>query len=144
MFFLEIRNAAANFLHDNRTFDYEECLEWFRKKSSVFWIVMNHEREIIGYFRFRADEEIPNRGWIFLDLKVEFQGRGYAKSIYRNFAREILIPSNFQLLALRVLKSNVRAINLYKGLNFRVLATTEIDYVMEVEVNDLFREPQQI
>jgi ribosomal protein S18 acetylase RimI-like enzyme len=71
------------------------------------------------------------------DLHLDFQGKGFAKSMYQEFAHAILMPQGFTICTLRVLKSNERARRLYLKLGFIQTSETSEELSMEMKVEDL-------
>jgi RimJ/RimL family protein N-acetyltransferase len=134
-FFNSVRNTAAPFLHDQRLFSLEETAQWFRNgPPSDYWIV-EHEKNDIGYFRCLALD--AQTAMIGADIHPDFQGKGLAKSMYREFARSVLIPNQYTRCTLRVLKSNKRAQSLYLNLGFIKTSETLTDVSMLANVGAL-------
>lgn len=137
-FFSEVRNSSAAFLHDPRTFSLEETVAWFEGVAAGSYWITTLEDEKIGYFRARI---ISTQVWeIGADLHEEFRGRGLAKEMYREFARQVLEPGGVVDCSLRVLRSNPRAISLYTKLGFKVTLESETDISMSIRVSELASE----
>jgi RimJ/RimL family protein N-acetyltransferase len=136
-FFNSVRNAASPFLHDKRVFSLDETIQWFKNgPPSKYWIA-ELKGVRIGYFRLIAlDSETAMIG---ADLHVDFQGKGLGKSMYREFARGVLIPNGFHSCTLRVLRSNVRAYQLYLRLGFVQTSESVDDISMKMSVGHLAR-----
>lgn len=134
-FFNSVRNSAAPYLHDSRLFSISETKTWFdKKKKGEYWIIFLDESKI-GYFRSRLiDSETIEIG---ADLHPEYQGKGLARPAYREFATQKLAPRGFNKCTLRVLKSNLRAIELYKSLGFLVSEETGTDFQMMLATSHL-------
>jgi len=134
-FFNLVRNAAAPFLHDKRLFSLDETIQWYKNgPPSKYWIV-EFKGARIGYFRLVAvDSETAMIG---ADIHVDFRGKGLAKSMYREFARAVLIPNGFESCTLRVLRSNERAYSLYLSLGFVQTSESVDDISMKVSVVQL-------
>lgn len=132
-----VRNDASPFLHDKRLFSLHETIQWFKDGlPGEYWIVELKETRI-GYFRLIVvDSETAMIG---ADLHTDFQGKGFAKSMYREFARAVLIPSGFSRCTLRVLRSNYRAYRLYVRLGFVQTSESDDDISMKVSVRHLAR-----
>ncbi len=136
-FFNEVRNSSAAFLHDPRTFTLEETLAWFEGRTAGSYWITTLKGQKIGYFRSRV---ISSQVWeIGADLHEEFRGRGLAKEMYREFARQVLNPRGVVGCSLRVLRSNPRAISLYTKLGFKVTLESETDVSMSIRVSELIR-----
>ena len=137
-FFGEVRNSSAAFLHDPRTFTLEETLAWFEGGTAGSYWITTFKGQKIGYFRSRV---ISPQVWeIGADLHEEFRGRGLAKEMYREFARQVLNPGRVVGCSLKVLRSNPRAISLYTKLGFKVTLESETDLSMSIRVSDLIRD----
>ena len=134
-FFNFVRNSAAPFLHDQRHFSLDETIQWFEKgPPSSYWIVEMKEIPI-GYFRCLALDS--RTVMIGADLHLDFQGKGFAKSMYQEFAQSILMPQGFTTCTLRVLRSNERALRLYLKLGFIQTSETVEELSMKMKVEDL-------
>ena len=72
-----------------------------------------------------------------MDLDPEYQGRKWAKGIYSQFINEVLKSKGIQEIELRVLKTNVRAKNLYTDLGFKVCNETDIDFSMKAGIDEI-------
>lgn len=131
----EVRNHAAQFLHDNRTFQEAETLAWFLSGPDVCYWIINFRDDRIGYFR--ATPQMPSVIQIGADLHPHWQGRGLAKAAYSRFAAEVLLPLGFEKATLRVLKSNARALSLYRALGFEEVSETKTDLEMENDIQCL-------
>lgn len=137
--FLEIRNAVSEMLHDHRTFTLEECESWFITTSPTYYLVEASDLGVIGYFRWSLPEKQTKKVEIGLDLGLEYQGKKWAKAIYAKFIKEVLKSEGIQEIELRVLKTNVRALNLYTDMGFEVCNETEIDFSMKVDVDEILK-----
>lgn len=143
-FLNEVRNSASQYLHDQRKFSMDETRQWFEQRQQTgFWLI-RLDKQPVGYFRTKL---IGPQAWeIGADLHESFRGQGFAKVMYRSFAQNILAPHGVSTCSLRVLKSNPRAIHVYKSLGFAVTVETETDLGMEITVENLSsgRSPQNI
>lgn len=126
-FFLEVRNASREFLHDNREFTLEQCQKWFAElPAERRYLIIVHEGERIGYFRLW---EMPSFG---LDLNVEigadlaevYRGKGLAREAYKTLLSQW---PGLVFVRLEVLATNVRAYNLYRKLGFKNGLVTEVE-----------------
>ena len=136
-FFSEVRNSAVEFLHDPREFTLAETEEWFEKSTNAKYYIVWLSEQRVGYFRTRVTGE---SSWeVGADLHLSFRGFGLAKSMYREFATEILASNHVHVCTLRVLRSNSRAISLYKDLGFRTTEETSMDLAMSVDVSFLIQ-----
>ena len=136
-FFNHTRNQVSKFLHDPRIFTLEETESWFRKSPGGYWLLL-HGTDSCGYFRSRVVAE--NHWEIGLDLHPEFQNQGIGYESYLYFAQMILLPNKVSKVSLRVLRTNSRAIALYKKLNFQAVGETEFDIEMEIETFQLLNQ----
>jgi ribosomal protein S18 acetylase RimI-like enzyme len=134
--FLDIRNSIRQSLHDSREFNLTECEIWFKNKPQDYWVAIS-EHKIIGYFRFEMDTDSPNTGIVGMDLDPLVHGRGFAKSLYRQFCEEIIPKYGATQLRLRVLKSNDRAFALYTSMGMAISEETQVDYEMKTSVKQL-------
>lgn len=135
--FLKIRNAVADMLHNNSRYSLNECREWFVTTSIEYFVVETDALGLLGYFRVNSQESHDKRIEIGLDLNPKYQGRKWSKSIYKCFVEEVLAPNEIEYVTLRVLKKNLKAINLYLSVGFRVTNETELDWGMEISLKDL-------
>jgi len=115
--FVEVRNSASQYLHDERQFNVEEASEWFKSTSSIYKVVhMGNER--IGYFRLTPDLYENGVLWIGADLAIGSRGQGLGSQIYHQFLPVFRDEFDVAEFRLRVLPFNVRAISLYRRLGF--------------------------
>lgn len=124
-FFNRVRNSAAEFLHDSRTFTLEETKNWFMGCTSGnhYYLIKRFDDFVdyaIGYFRLSWYKPEEKSIYIGMDLDEKYRGQGLATEIYQDFMKEINREIGIELFKLEVLKTNVRAINLYKKLGFVV------------------------
>ena len=135
--FLQIRNSVSEMLHDHRTFTLEECESWFVTTNPTYYLVESSDLGVIGYFRWSLPDKQTKKIEIGLDLDPEYQGRKWAKGIYSQFINEVLKSKGIQEIELRVLKTNVRAKNLYTDLGFKVCNETDIDFSMKAGIDEI-------
>ena len=133
--FTIVRNSSRKFLHDQREFSYDEVCNWFTDSKNNIWVISNLKMRL-GYFRFHVDQGTSN-AWIGLDLSEECRGIGLAKLLYHQFVNDIAVNSGADNLLLKVLKSNVRAYNLYVKLGFKEISHTDFDLTMQTSCDDL-------
>lgn len=132
-FFVETRNNSLEFLHNSQAFKFSETKEFLRLNSQHYRIV-EFQGQQIGYFRYRIDGRACQIG---ADLHPDFRGRGLARGMYFAFIQQHLSGTVVEVINLRVLKSNRRAINLYNSMGFSKIAESEIDFEMECDLRDL-------
>lgn len=120
VFLNDVRNeAASEYLHDSRTFTLEETTNWFKSTKPKFWIIWYNGNRI-GYFRTSNYSEINRNIYIGADLHKDFRGKGLAYESYCKFMPILFKELNLHKISLEVLETNIRAINLYKKLGFKV------------------------
>lgn len=127
IFLNTVRNScAAEYLHDPRTFDMEETIEWFKNlppEHKYYLISIKDETGYfdnipIGYFRCKYYGVPAVRCMeIGADLYEGARGKGYAYQAYTQFIRQ-LKEDGIEFLSLEVLADNRRAMMLYIKLGF--------------------------
>jgi RimJ/RimL family protein N-acetyltransferase len=132
-FFWETRQASSPFLHDKSSFSLGETTD-FLKKNSQNYILASIDDTLVGYFRCVIVGDLCKIG---ADLSEKFRGKGYARPLYSAFVREFLVPRGVENLELRVLRSNIRAKNLYDSMGFKVTEATSTDFEMGCKLQDL-------
>jgi len=137
--FLEIRNSVSEMLHNHNKFTLEECESWFIRTTPTYYLVESPDLGVIGYFRWSLPEKQTKKVEIGLDLGLEYQGRKWAKSIYAKFVKEVLKSKGIQEIELKVLKTNVRAQNLYTDMGFEVCSETDIDFSMKADIDEILK-----
>ena len=125
--FLGIRNQVSQMLHNPKQFTLNECIDWFKKVKSIYWVIERRDVRI-GYFRTEKISDV--KIMIGADIDPNFQGNGYGYLAYIDFFEQILKPNGVKELELRVLKTIVIALHLYLKLGFCVVEETSIDFVM--------------
>lgn len=133
-FLNKTRNQVSMYLHDPRMFTLDETKSWFKVSPGSYWLLLLGTTSC-GYFRSR---EVSGNHWeIGLDLHPDFQNRGIGYESYLLFAKSVLLPNGVSKVSLRVLRTNYRAIALYKKLNFQTVGENELDIEMETETLQL-------
>lgn len=133
---LEIRNdpETYNFLHTPKVFSLEECQKWFSETNPI-WYVIEEDNVIIGYIRTSDWDYVNKSIMIGCDIHKDYRRKGYAFKAYTTFI-ERLKNAGWNVVKLSVLKTNERAIKLYKKLNFKTVIESEDSYYMELNIND--------
>lgn len=126
--FNECRNLVRNYLHNNTYFSLDQTSSYLSNNLDNYWIVsLGHIR--IGYFRTAINlksQEIM----IGLDIHPDYQGKKYAKQLYKKFIEMMFLKYQIRYFFLRVIKTNTRAMNLYLTYGFKVVEETDIDFKM--------------
>ncbi len=130
-FFVETRNSVRNMLHDSRSFSLPEAIDWFKATKVSYWIIFFNDSPV-GYFRFSKLEK--NIYQIGADINPDFQRKRIASTAYPLFIDLIAKPLNCKSLKLRVLKSNLVAVNFYLKMEFYVIGETQLDYEMQKKI----------
>lgn len=135
--FLRIRNSVSKFLHDGRNFDLQECQTWFLTNTNTYYLVDSINGDTLGYFRTARNSKASSSIEIGLDLDPKYHGRKWAKHIYRHFIMDVLQDLDVDTITLRVLKDNVRAINLYHSMGLSKISETSLDFELRITMADL-------
>jgi RimJ/RimL family protein N-acetyltransferase len=120
-------------LHDPASFSVVQTRQ-FLKENSPNYRIAEINGEPVGYFRLKL---LGTRVQIGADLAPEHRGLGLARPLYLAFSKSVLAPLNVITVTLRVLKSNVRAQNLYNSMGFRLAGETNVDFEMERDLTGL-------
>lgn len=120
--FLDIRNEAKDFLHNDSIFDLEQAKDWFIKNQPKFYIIELGEN-VIGYFRTSNWEN--GSMYIGCDIHQDFRGFGLGYISYLKFINKIFTEFDIHTIKLEVLSTNLRAKNLYDKLGFRTIGVSE-------------------
>lgn len=120
-----IRNSyAPEFLHDSRTFTLEETKKWFTEcvGKDLHYVMICCNDVSIGYFRISRYSKLHNNCYIGADIDSRFTGFGLAYTAYMGFLPALttldIFESKLYKVSLEVLRTNERAIKLYKKLEF--------------------------
>lgn len=138
--FIQIRNSVSKMLHNSAQFDLEECQKWFETSEQKYFVVDGLDLGLIGYFRIRFYEDQEKCAEIGLDLNPKFHGRKWAKPLYQIFVKQILLPAKTKKVTLRVIRKNLRAIQLYKSMGFEIYEESKIDFAMHAPLGILVNE----
>ncbi len=111
----EIRDLCLNFLHDPRSYSFEETLDWFILKKPSY-LTVYYENIIVGYFRL--SDITRNSCFVGMDLHPNYRGRQIALRTYQ-YVMHDLYDIGINIFYLRVLKSNPHAIRLYSYIGFQ-------------------------
>ena len=116
-FLLEVRNECRSYLHDDRSFDLDECQRWFRTTEPDFHVIRRDGVEI-GYFRLSRYDPEASSIYVGADLHHAFRGQGLALRAYQQFLPIVQERYGVSTAELEVLSHNTRAIRLYERLGF--------------------------
>lgn len=105
-FLLEIRNdeSTRKFLEVDKTFTLEECKKWYKGLKEPYLLILNENKEKVGYFRVIGDQ-------VGVDIHPNHRRKGYAKLAYKEYLKDKKFAS------LWVFEDNF-ALDLYKKLGF--------------------------
>ena len=118
-FLNEVRNECCEeYLHNSNKFTIEQTREWFTTTNPMFWVIIV-DGERIGYFRTSNYSTENKNIYLGADLHKDYRGKGLAFQAYREFIPFLFKKYYLHKISLEVLETNIRAINLYKKLDFR-------------------------
>jgi ribosomal protein S18 acetylase RimI-like enzyme len=121
--FVEVRNSAREFLHDDRAFSAEDAESWF-ETSRPDYLIIELAGERAGYFRLEGLQGESGVLQVGADLARDLRGQGLGERIYRELLPELGDQYGARAFSLRVLPSNARAIRLYRKLGFTTHAVS--------------------
>lgn len=91
-----------------------------------------YENELIGYIRLQLNTTYITLG---LGFKPNYCGKGNGKAYMTSIISYIMSNyPNITTIKLSVLKFNLRAINCYKSVNFKIVDEDEYFYFMELHI----------
>jgi RimJ/RimL family protein N-acetyltransferase len=117
-FLQQVRNhpETVGFLHDQRTFTYEETTVWFIVNQPK-WYIIEKDAEPVGYWRTSDLDERNKTLKVGLDLHPDHRGLNISKDSFPLFLA-IVERQGIERIWLEVLPNNLRAFNLYRTLGF--------------------------
>lgn len=118
--FKEIRDQCLEFIHDNKSYTYQETIKWFLS-NDIRYLSLYTNDKMIGYVRLKTNS---NQCHIGMDLDPEFWGKHIAFTTY-NLVMLELQKYGISEFKLRVLQNNDKAVRLYKHLNFAMINSRE-------------------
>ena len=106
-FLLEIRNnpSTRKFLEVDKIFTLEECKKWYKGLKEPYLLILNENKEKVGYFRVIGDQ-------IGVYIQPNHRRIGYAMASYKEYLKDK------KYATLWVFEDNF-ALNLYKKLGFK-------------------------
>lgn len=113
-----IRDQCLDFIHDDKSYNLDETINWFLKTLPHYLSVI-YNNKLIGYFRL--NNITPNTCYIGMDLHSNYRGKGIALKTYSAVINE-LNKYGFNNFYLNVLSSNTHAIRLYEYIGFKIIA----------------------
>lgn len=116
-FFLGVRNACREFLHDNAKFSLRECIEWWDTYNPMFYI-MEHDGTPVGYVRISSWDAENKHVHMGADIHPDHRRLGYAQEAYR-LTLGYLFSCHVNKVALEVLSTNQPALALYRKIGFK-------------------------
>lgn len=117
-FFLGVRNACREFLHDNAKFSLKQCVEWWNTHNPMFYII-EHERDSVGYVRISNWDHVNRHVCVGVDIHPDHRRLGYAQEAYRLTLNYLFISCHVNKVALEVLSTNQPALALYRKIGFK-------------------------
>lgn len=136
-----IRNECRAFMTRNNAYiSKEEQLLWFRNcKEKYFpFIVYNITHSSIicdaGYGVIHNNE---NEFMLSGGLLPYFRGKGLGLQLFKFLLNECLKKDSLRPIRLEALKSNQKAISIYKKLSFNVISETDKIVTMEYRLNSV-------
>ena len=118
----EIRNLCVDYLHNSNKFTLDETLRWFDyEKPNYYSIILDNK--MIGYFRTSNYSENNKNIYVGADIHPDFWGKGYGFESYSKFIPYLFNNYHINKISLEVLSTNLRAINLYKKIGFKIEGT---------------------
>ena len=124
-FFNAVRNECREFLHNPQAHTLPEAARWFAETAPRYLILLGDDLPV-GYFRIT---EARSEAEIGLDIHKDYRGQGLARPAYQLLFAYLRLRQ-FEKVTLRVLRSNARAIHIYRAIGFVVTEETEIDLAM--------------
>lgn len=118
-----IRDQCLEYIHDNKSYDIRETINWFKMTKSKYLTVLENE-SIIGYFRLSNIKE--NSCHVGMDLHQHWRGKGIAIATYQLVMFE-LSKYGIEKFYLHVLSNNIHAIRLYTHIGFKEVNRTNIN-----------------
>lgn len=118
-FFNNVRNDSVEYLHNNTKFCIDDVKKWFKTTDNKYYIVSNGD-DNIGYFR--TSNWKNNSCYIGMDIEPINRGKGFAQIAYPIFMEYIFNTFKIKTFYLEVLKTNRRAIHIYKKIGFEVIS----------------------
>ncbi len=131
VFFNTVRNMVRHCLHDDSEYTVDQSYAWFDSNHPEFYII-EVDKDPIGYFRTSNRES--DSMWIGADIHPYYQGKGYAYEAYQMFINMMKKKYGIKYFWLSVLKTNPRAIRLYKKIGFTANYTSDRDVLMSYGV----------
>jgi diamine N-acetyltransferase len=114
----DIRNNYCElYLHDSKKYSLDETFNWFYTKNPKYFLIKVFNKKV-GYFRTSESCEIDKKISIGADIHPDYSGNNIAYFAYINFINYLFYELNYEKINLEVLNTNLKAINLYKKLNF--------------------------
>jgi RimJ/RimL family protein N-acetyltransferase len=136
MFLNDVRNDCAfEYLHDSRTFTYEQTTEWFEKTKPNYYLIL-YENCRIGYFRLTNYSSVNRTIYIGMDLHKDWRGKKLSHKAYQLFIPIIVKKYNLRKIYLEVLSTNIVAKNLYKKLGFQLEGIKKEDVIKNDKLID--------
>lgn len=116
-FLVEVRNECRRFLHDDRRFTVEECIQWFATTAPDFHMI-RLDGSRVGYFRLGTRNAADASISIGADLHPAWRGRGLGRRGYETFMPVVRDRYEIRRFDLEVLSHNTVARALYERLGF--------------------------
>lgn len=104
-------------------------------KNAAIVTYYEHQ-ELVGFIGYYKNDLITKTAFLsMLVLDEKFQGRGIGKNLLQ-FSIDDVKKQGFTSYGLEVLKSNSKAIKLYKSLKFEITADRNEVWLMEMKFED--------
>jgi len=127
-----IRNECREYMtRHNKEIDEEQQKQWFssidREKIIPFLFMNNHDP--IGYGLIVHEF---TKFYLSAGLSKKYRGFGLGKIIFNLLIDECKKINHSKSIELEVLKTNLRAFNLYKKLGFEIISEDQNKYEMKL------------
>ncbi|MHA2063152.1 MAG: GNAT family N-acetyltransferase [Candidatus Thorarchaeota archaeon] len=117
-FFLGVRNACREFLHNNAKFSLKQCVKWWDTYNPMFYII-EHDGTPVGYVRISNWDHVNKHVYVGVDIHPDHRRLGYAQETYRSMLNYLFILCHMNKVALEVLSTNQAALALYRKVGFK-------------------------
>jgi RimJ/RimL family protein N-acetyltransferase len=133
---LDIRNHpdTLKYLHTPVVFNLDQCKKWFHENNPMWFSIKEKDtQKIVGYFRTSNLDYDKKSLYVGCDIHPQYRRMKIATWAYSKVTK-MLIERGWNLVGLKVLKTNTAALNLYYKIGFKNIGEDDLSFLMEKEI----------
>ena len=137
---MELVSFIKTLDEEQKSFRYFENRSLEALENHIFTCLLIYDDNAVGYGHLDAEDEIV---WLGIVIKKEYQGKGLSKKIMKALMGKAL-EKRIENIHLSVDNDNIKAIKLYSGLGFEVVAKKDYYSILRKKVSNIRKNAMKI